>query len=313
MMFTRLELSRRQLVRAAGLGVTAAVAGCAGGGINIAGVNLSGDDFKSMGNLIGSFFMSDEDEKRLGQEAYGPLIDQTGGAYANRAVQADMDRFSSMIFETSARPFDWEVAVVDNDEPNAWVLAGGKVAVNKGLLRYVKNEHELAAVVAHEVGHAEESHHVTEIRRENVKDVGARAAGKGAEFAFEGAAGEIAGVAASAIFKAAAGVALKGYSRGAETEADAHILTVFEMTEHDPRRGTGFFNTLLEIVPEKSESTTSLFSGHPQTKKRIAELTAKSEGMTGRDETPVRPAFEDLKKPFPTRNHYGRNRSVETA
>lgn len=306
MLFERLEISRRHLVRAAALGTTAAAAGCAGGGVNILGVNVSGKDFQALGSMWSAFTMNDEDEKELGREAYGPLIDQTGGAYANRAVQADMERFAMRTFETTTRPFDWEVVVVDNDEPNAWALAGGKVAVNKGLLRYVDNEHELAAVVSHEMGHAEESHHVSELRRQSGAEVAGRAAGKGAEVAFDGAVGEIAGLAVTELFKGVAKIALFGYSRGAEVEADEHILTTFDATEHDPQRATGFYKTLLELVPESSESTTSLFAGHPETKKRIAELEEKAGGKSGRSRTAVYDNYAALKRPFPTRRHYRR-------
>lgn len=309
-------VSRREFARLASVGAAMAAAGCTSDGIKIGSFELTKDDLGPIGDFWASFSMTDEEQKSLGEESYGPLVDQTGGRYANRAVQANMDRFAASIFETTERPFDWEVVVIDNDEPNAWALIGGKLAVNKGLLRYVANEHELAAVVAHEMGHAEESHHVSEIRRGELRDktIGGVQSFTQSTLSFEGEFGErareVAGVAVTKLVSSAASLALYGYSRGAEGEADDHILKVFRTTEHDPDQATGFFNTLLELIPEKSQSKTSLFSGHPETKKRIDEIKEKSNGLRGKERTALNTSFMRLKEPFPTRLHYRRNKTA---
>ncbi|KAG2436143.1 hypothetical protein HYH02_011649 [Chlamydomonas schloesseri] len=52
------------------------------------------------------------------------------------------------------RNLHWEFAVIDNPTPNAFVVPGGKVVVFTGLLRLLgHSDDELAAVLAHEVGH----------------------------------------------------------------------------------------------------------------------------------------------------------------
>jgi WD40 repeat protein len=43
--------------------------------------------------------------------------------------------------------------IVDEGEANAWALPGGRIYVTRKLISYVKNEDELAAVMAHEMGH----------------------------------------------------------------------------------------------------------------------------------------------------------------
>ena len=50
--------------------------------------------------------------------------------------------------------FDWEFIVLDTNIQNAFCLPGGKVAVYSGLMKVMKNEAELAGIVAHEVAHA---------------------------------------------------------------------------------------------------------------------------------------------------------------
>lgn len=52
------------------------------------------------------------------------------------------------------------MVVIDSPEPNAAALPGGKFVVYTGILRLLDNEDELAAVIAHEVGHVVARHHV---------------------------------------------------------------------------------------------------------------------------------------------------------
>ena len=47
----------------------------------------------------------------------------------------------------------WEFVVFDTKELNAFVLPGGKVGFYKGLLDFVDNDDQVAAVLGHEVGH----------------------------------------------------------------------------------------------------------------------------------------------------------------
>ncbi|MBV8808888.1 MAG: M48 family metalloprotease [Acidobacteriaceae bacterium] len=46
------------------------------------------------------------------------------------------------------------VLVVDSPVPNAFTFAGGRIYVTRGLAKFVRNEDELAGILAHELGHA---------------------------------------------------------------------------------------------------------------------------------------------------------------
>lgn len=54
--------------------------------------------------------------------------------------------------------FKWELAVIKDDQVNAYVAPGGKVVVYTGLLDLVASEAELAAVLAHEAAHVVARH-----------------------------------------------------------------------------------------------------------------------------------------------------------
>ena len=64
------------------------------------------------------------------------------------------------------RAYRWESAVFVDDEPNAFALPGGKVGVYTGIFRVARDQDQLAAVIAHEVGHVVARHHDERITRQ---------------------------------------------------------------------------------------------------------------------------------------------------
>ena len=64
------------------------------------------------------------------------------------------------------RSTGWETAVFVDKEPNAFALPGGKVGVNTGIFTVARNQDQLAAVIAHEIGHVISHHHDERITRQ---------------------------------------------------------------------------------------------------------------------------------------------------
>lgn len=75
----------------------------------------------------------------------------------NNFVQCVADYITAQVPKTD---FDgeWEVVVFDEPQINAFALPGGKIGVYKGLLNVAENQHQLAAVIGHEVGHVIAEH-----------------------------------------------------------------------------------------------------------------------------------------------------------
>jgi len=263
-------------------------------------------DLNKLARTAKAATIGEKDELAMGAQLYGPSIDAMGGAYANRAVQAAVRRVAEPLLRTSARTaFGWEVTVIDANEVNAWALPGGKIGINKGLLRYVDNEDELAAVIAHEMGHAEFSHAIKEMRSKALTGMALDTAGQAATARADADSRQVVGLGLQGVNFAVLSLAASGYSRDNEREADRNIATVFGKTGHSVAVGAGFYRTLLEIVPPQTRGRTSLFAGHPQTRERIAELTA---GTPAAPPQPRKgPAFTEIKQTFPTRKVYRRN------
>jgi len=50
--------------------------------------------------------------------------------------------------------------IVEQKEPNAFALPGGKIYITRGMLRLLRNENELATIIGHEIGHFRHKDHL---------------------------------------------------------------------------------------------------------------------------------------------------------
>jgi beta-barrel assembly-enhancing protease len=260
-------------------------------------VNLG--SLKGLSRMAKAASLDEKDEVEMGGKLFGPFVDASGGAYRNRAVQQAVARIAEPVFATSQRrALKYEIAVVDSNEVNAWCLPGGKVGVNKGLLRYADSEDEIAAVIAHEMGHAELSHQAKAMRQKAfMAGLGAAASAAAAASDDDAPIGTGAGMASLDL--ALYGLITSGYSREAEREADQQIVKAFQRTGHDVARGARIYATLMALAPQKSKWRSSLFAGHPETAERLAALSASASAGAGA--RPVSDSFVAIKTAFPTR------------
>lgn len=83
------------------------------------------------------------------------LVTVSGGVYPDRAVAAYVRDIGSGLAEAAGEPRgSWQFLVLDTPETNAFTLPGNRIYVTRGMLGLANDEAELAAVLAHEIGHA---------------------------------------------------------------------------------------------------------------------------------------------------------------
>ncbi|MDH5255968.1 MAG: M48 family metalloprotease, partial [Gammaproteobacteria bacterium] len=84
-------------------------------------------------------------------------------------TRAYINCVSSAIVQQLEKPYvdeDWEVEVFDSEDINAFAMPGGRIGVFTGLLAVAENQHQLAAVIGHEVAHVTQQHSLKRVNRE---------------------------------------------------------------------------------------------------------------------------------------------------
>jgi predicted Zn-dependent protease len=163
------------------------------------------------------------------------------------------------------RQYPYTFKVVDSSEINAFSLPGGPVYVNMGLVEITEDEDELAAVIAHEMGHVAARHATEQMTALQLSQlamlVSLSAIGGLSPIAMEGTRlGYILGI--------------LRYSRGMESEADEIGLKLMESAGYDPR---GMVAMLKHIEEERHQDPVlieRLTSSHPLPDERIAAVEA---------------------------------------
>ena len=99
--------------------------------------------------------VSEADEIKMGREADAD-VRKTMGVYGDAAWQAYVTSVGMKLAKASHRPnLPWSFTVVDEPAVNAFALPGGFIYITRGILPYLRDEAELAAVLGHELGSAD--------------------------------------------------------------------------------------------------------------------------------------------------------------
>jgi predicted Zn-dependent protease len=194
----------------------------------------------------------------MGAAAYADIKKETtvsNDAQMNRTVREVGQRIAAV----SGQPdLAWEFTVFDDDTPNAFALPGGKVGVNTGLFKVAKNQHQLATVMGHEVGHAIARHSNERISQQILLQTGL------AGLSVTGGA-QYAQIAAQL---ATLGVVLP-FSRSQESEADEIGLILMAKAGYDPRQAVNLWQNFAAAGGDRPPE---FLSTHPEPGNRIAHL-----------------------------------------
>ena len=102
--------------------------------------------------------MSEADEIQLGKQADADVRKQMG-VYNDVGLQQYVDRVGRRLAQSSKRPnLPWTFTVVDESAVNAFALPGGYIYLTRGILPFLQDESEMAAVLGHEIGHVDGRH-----------------------------------------------------------------------------------------------------------------------------------------------------------
>lgn len=252
----------------------------------------TGQGVASLFRVHGAFHKTHErfsalDEYHVGRTAaaqiiaqYGLYNDDDATRYVNVVGQA-LAEFSNMPETFSGYHF----AILNSDEVNAFATPGAFILVTRGLLRCAESEDELAAVLAHEIGHIQNQHALAAIHKSRNDQLGAVVLTEGAKTAsgeYRDQVGEVLGGMTADVLT----MLKNGYSKEQESQADNDGVAILNRTGYDPAAMVSLLNKMENRLKPGSHD----FSGtHPTTAVRIASIRAVA-GGTPQPPNPARQA-----------------------
>ncbi|MES2884150.1 MAG: M48 family metalloprotease [Pseudomonadota bacterium] len=238
---------------------------------------------------------SEEQEQKLGAQwaatllGAAPLVSDKGlQTYVN-----ELGLWIALHSERSTLP--WKFGVIDSPNINAFATPGGYVLVTRGLLLQLRDEAELAGVLAHEIAHVVKKHHLNAILKAQgaiLKAQGAilkaQGASLGAELLGKYADSKLgAGEVTDKVVGGLKEISLRGLDKGDEYQADRMALVLAARAGYDPF-GLPRVLQKLETLNAKDSSLALLFETHPTPTARLDALEQSAgEKLDGYAQQPV--------------------------
>ena len=221
--------------------------------------------------------ISPKQEIALGEKNYEPSRQSQGGDYYLEAeLQAYVRSVGNRLAAQIDRPdLPYEFIVLNNSVPNAWALPGGKIAINRGLLDYLDDESQLAAVLAHEIVHAAARHGASQMSRGTLANIGMLAVAVGTQ-SHDGS--QL--YAAASQLGAAAWMAK--YGRDDELESDYYGMEYMARAGYDPQGAVELQRTFVKLSEgRKTDFISGLFASHPPSVRRVEANVARAKTLPG--------------------------------
>ena len=216
-------------------------------------------------------------ERKLGEEVMrdirrdrdymndGPLLEYLNN-FGNKLVLARPD-------VRGEANFDFFFFAVRDPVLNAFALPGGFIGVHSGLILAAQSESELAAVLAHEIGHVTQRHLARMLGQQKNDSMIALASMLLGALVLRGS-----GDAGAAIMMGGTGFAMQrqlSFSRDAEREADRIGLAILGESGFETSGMVAFFGRLQSASRNYSDAVPAYLLTHPLTTERIADIEAR--------------------------------------
>lgn len=207
----------------------------------------------------------------------------TYNLYYNETLQTYLSQIcqSIVINSNGFNPYKgYFIGVLDTDEINAFATPGGHILITRGMLKLVKSEDELAAVIAHEISHIQLEHSMKAIKTNTVTQSVSAITGTFAKNAiketdeFGKYAMQLGGEKLNQRFQAVSTTLINsGYSQNTEFDADKNAITLMHNTGYNPNA----MKTMLKALKKNKSKNYTLGFGktHPSPQLRISKVKGK--------------------------------------
>lgn len=197
-------------------------------------------------------------EVEIGRKAVA-RIEEEWPLTTDPAITSKLEMIASRLEPFMSRRINWEIKLVKTEAMNAFCLPGGFIFFTTGIIDALKTDSELAAVMAHEMIHADRKHSLRMAAESNKVTLGALAV-----MLLSG------GTAAPIILAQVAQVAItSSYTMELEAEADRLGLDALIQSGYSP---TGMITLFEHFMAEEYRQPIieyGIYMNHPGTPKRL--------------------------------------------
>lgn len=269
----------------------------------LAGCRMMTEELRAFG--IADDFVANQDASRMAIQAIeADVLPEDDEYFAGRAAAArildayeiyndeEANRYVNVLGQTlalaSTRPViyaGYRFLILDTDEINGLATPGGHIFVTRGLLRLAENEHEVAAILAHEISHVENRHGAKAIMETKGRNLALRAEALNYRLASVGAESTILGRGVAVLEERVQSVVNAllgdGYSVDAEKEADLGAIQMLLTLGYDPRALSRVLDRLDESEKAAGRVKEGFHKTHPNPRRRIREIERRLENYPG--------------------------------
>ena len=197
-------------------------------------------------------------EVEIGRKAMA-RINEEWPITADPAAVSKLEMIAARLEPFMSRRIKWEVRLVKTEAINAFCLPGGFIFFTTGIVDTLKTDSELAAVMAHEMIHADRKHSLRMAAESNKVTLGALAV-----MLLSG------GAAAPIVLAQVAQVAItSSYTKELEAEADRLGLDVLIQSGYSPTGMVTLFEHFMEQEYKSPVIEYGIYMNHPDTPKRL--------------------------------------------
>jgi predicted Zn-dependent protease len=214
-------------------------------------------------------FYSIEKEMALGKQL-ALEVEKHSKLLTDKTITEYVNRIGQNLARHSDTRIPLTVKVIEGDDPNAVTLPGGYIYVQTELLRTADTEAELAAAMAHEIGHVAARHGTRQATQSQVTQIAT------IPLIFLGGWGGLCARGADSIL---APLGLLGAQRSNEAEADLLGLQYLYKAGYDPLGMVDIFEKILSLDDRKPGRLARLASTHPASDDRLVNVQKNIEEL----------------------------------
>jgi predicted Zn-dependent protease len=205
------------------------------------------------------FTISKEQEQRLGDILAEKMILDQWENISNQYPKVDSALRAietRLLNNVDDKQYDYRFYILRDSSINAFTIAGGHIFIFEGLIKFSQTPEELAAIIAHEIGHAEKKH----IAKKLSKDLG-----------IELITTILGGGNDNMVKEAGKLLLSKRFDRSYEREADRFATELLEKSNISPYKMVDFFHRL-DKKGYSYNKELELVMTHPHNDSRIKDI-----------------------------------------